>query len=314
MLVSVTLILTGFVLLAKGAELLVEGACAIARRYRVPDLVIGLTVVALGTSSPELVVCLVSAARGTDGITIGNIMGSNIANLCLVLGVAGLLMPVTIARGTVWKEIPFCVATSVLLLVIVSLFNRTHLVTRWESLVLLGVLGAYLFFMFRAAQEPPTGTPRQRTSGIAASAAMVGIGLAGLMLGGELIVRNCTALAARFGLSEGVVGVTIVAIGTSLPELATSVTSILKGKADIAVGNVVGSNILNTCFVLGASAMIRPVDAPATFSVDALVAVAASIALFFFMFTGKKLKVDRWEAVLFLSMYVAYMGFAVYRR
>jgi cation:H+ antiporter len=307
------LILAGFALLAKGADILVDGACAIARKYRFSELVIGLTVVALGTSAPELVVCVISSLKGTDGITVGNVVGSNVANLCLVLGIAGLMTPVVLRRGTVWKEIPFCVGTSVLLLAIMFFGDPASLISRGEGLLLLGTFAVYLVFMFATAGESPQTAPHERLMAGGRAAAMVGGGLAALMAGGELIVRNCESIALRFGLSEGVVGVTIVAIGTSLPELATSAASIRKGKPDIAVGNIVGSNILNTCLVLGVSAAIQPIASMGSFTMDAAVIVAASIALFFFMFTGEKLKVDRWEALLFLATYAGYIAFAVYR-
>ncbi|MDP6525512.1 MAG: calcium/sodium antiporter [Kiritimatiellia bacterium] len=310
---SCLLIIVGFVLLGKGADLLVTGASSLAKRYGISDLVIGLTIVALGTSAPEAVVSFLSAASGNSGMALGNIIGSNIANLCLVLGIAGVIMPIRIHRGTVWKEIPYCLFTSCLLLVILTLFNDNALVSRIEAAALLLALGVYVSFMFTAASEPPTGEPKQSGRHLWVLCVMIVGGLAGLVFGGDLIVKNAIKVAGRIGLSQELIGITIVALGTSLPEMATAVVAVLKGNVDVAVGNVVGSNILNTCFVLGGAAMIRPIPVGAVFTVDAIVIVLASLLLFVYMFTGRKLKLDKWEAVIFLLMYAAYMGFAVVR-
>lgn len=315
MILWIASILIGFVLLAKGADVLVDGACSIAQRFGVSDLIVGLTVVALGTSAPELVVSVASALKETDGITLGTILGSNIANLCLVLGVAGLIAPMTIRRGAVWREIPFCVGMAGLLLLALAVNSGGYALSRFEAVVIFSAFVGYLWFTFRSARlEPhPARTPRGPDRRLSIAAVMVGGGLAALILGGETIVRNCVKLAEYFGLSEGVVGITIVALGTSLPELATAISSVAKGRVDLAVGNVVGSNILNVGMVLAVSGLIRPMRGDAAFAVDAAVGVGAALLLFFFMFTGKKHRIDRWEAALFLLTYAGYMAFAIYR-
>ena len=313
MLLPVILILIGFVLLAKGADILVDGSCVVAHRYGVSDLVIGLTVVALGTSAPELIVSMLSVFKGSGEIAVGNILGSNIANLCLVLGCAGALVPITIHKGTVWKEIPFCLGTALLLLVILSTARDGLLVSRFEGIVLLGALGAYLFFMFRVSGDRPPVEPEAHSRSMPVALGLVAGGLAGLVFGGDMIVRNSIKVATSLGISEGLIGLTVVAIGTSLPELAASIAAVLKGKPDLAVGNVVGSNILNACLVLGLSATLRPIRSTQGFGLDALVGAGAALLLFIFMFTGRRHKLDRWEAILFLLIYVGYTTFIVSR-
>jgi len=313
MLLACLLILIGFVLLTKGADFLVTGASSLAKHCGVSDLVIGLTIVALGTSAPEAVVSFMSAATGNSGIALGNVVGSNIANICLVLGVAGMIMPLQMQRGTVWKEIPFCLFTAVLLLLAVAFFNKNALVSRGEAVVLLITLGAYLWYMFHAAANPATGVKKQSDQNMGVLSLMILGGILALMFGGDLIVKNAIKVAEHMGLSQEFIGLTIVALGTSLPEMATAVVAVKKKNVDVAVGNVVGSNIFNTCFVLGGAAMIHPIPNGADFKTDAIAIIVASILLFVFMFTGKKLKLDRWEALIFLLMYAAYIGFAVVR-
>lgn len=314
MIVASILVLVGFVLLVKGADVLVDGACSIAKRCNVSDLVVGLTIVALGTSTPELVVTIISVLKGSSGIALGNVLGSNIANLCLILGIAGVLSPIAIRKSTVWREIPFCLGIAVLLLFVVAFHNLSFLISRKEAFLLLGGFVAYMVFMLSSAKELPIGVVEPSAGKPIVAVLMILGGLGGLIIGGELIVRSCVNIAIGLGVSEALIGVTIVAIGTSLPELTTSIVAVLKGKPNIAVGTVVGSNILNTCLVLGTAAAIRPIAATGSFVMDAWTAAIASLMLFFFMFTGKRQKLDRWEALLFLAVYVGYIGYAIYRR
>lgn len=314
MVIESILIFIGFVLLIKGADVLVDGACSIAKRHNISDLVVGLTIVAFGTSAPELAVSTISSFKGNSEIALGNVLGSNIANLCLVLGVCGVIAPIAIKKGTVWREIPFCLAIAVMLLCVVMVNNVPFTISREEAVILIAGLAAYVLFMFRTAKESPTGPIDQRLRRPIIAAGMVFTGLVALLFGGLLIVRNCINIAEQLGVSETMMAVTIVALGTSLPELAVSVAAVLKGKPEIAVGNVVGSNILNTCLVLGVAATIRPLATVNSFTLDAQIAAMASLMLFLFMFTGKKRKLDRWEAMLFLVVYAGYIGYAIYRR
>lgn len=316
MVLNFVLITVGFVLLVKGADILIEGSSQVARKYNVSDIVIGLTIVALGTSAPELIVSIISAVKGNSGIALGNVIGSNIANLCLVLGITGLIVPISIKKGTVWKEIPFCLFAAVLLATMLFFFNdpAKHVVLlRAEALILIACFIAYLVYMFFAAKEPPLAVADDNKKSMTTSVLLIIGGLGGLLYGGHLIVSNAVVVAQGFGVSEEMIGITIVAVGTSLPEVAASITSVLKGKHDIAVGNVVGSNIFNTFLVLGSAAAIKPLAVENSLNTDAVLMSAASIFLFIFMFTGKKQKLDRWEAALFLTAYAGYICFAVYR-
>jgi len=313
MLLQVAFVILGFVLLAKSAGFLVDGASSMARQRGVSDLVVGLTIIALGTSAPELVVSMLATVRGNGGIAIGNILGSNIANLCLVLGGAGIIVPIAVRKESVRREIPFLFAISILLMLILLVNVYPTLVSRVEALILLASLAGYLVYMLVRVKDSPaevtTSAPRKASLSIL----LILGGLTGLIAGGEIIIRNAITMAAGMGVSQELIGLTVVAIGTSLPELATSIAAVLKGKPDIAVGNVVGSNIANTCLVLGSAAFVRPIVSEKLFAADSLVMVAAALILFIFMFTGKKHRLDRWEAWLLLLMYAGYISYAIHR-
>ena len=307
--------LLGFVLLIKGADFLVDGAAAVARRFNVSDLVIGLTVVAFGTSTPELFVNIVASARGNTEIAVGNVLGSNICNVFLILGVSAVIYPLSVSKGTVWKEIPF----SLLAVIVLGMMANDRLIddaassllARIDGLVLLAFFTIFLYYSFAIAREIE-GIDEHlpaKTGGYARSFMMVAGGLAGLTLGGKWIVDGAVALAQRFGMSESLIGLTIVAVGTSLPELATSAMAAYKKNVEIAVGNVVGSNIFNIFFVLGISATIKPLPVQARSNLDIGVVILASLLLFFFMFTGKKRSLDRWEAIVFLCLYCGYIAY-----
>lgn len=318
MILPVIYLVIGLILLIKGADLLVNGAVSIARRLQVSDLVIGLTVVAFGTSSPELFVNLLASFKGTTDIAVGNILGSNIANILLILGICALIRPLSVPRGTVWKEIPF----SLLAVIVLGItFNApllddagTAALFRSDGLILLSFFTIFLYYSFAVAAEVPgldahTPTKQHRLS---VSLLLTAAGLAGLVLGGKWIVDGAVAIAMRIGMSEVVVGLTIVAVGTSLPELATSAVAVRRGNIEIAVGNVVGSNIFNIFFVLGISATVKPLPFPAGGNLDIITVVFASLLLFLFMFTGLRQVVDRWEGAIFVLLYAGYITFRVW--
>ncbi len=319
MLLPVIYLILGLVLLIKGADFLVSGAVSIARRLHVSDLVIGLTVVAFGTSCPELFVNLLASIRGTTDIAIGNIIGSNIANILLILGVSALIHPLSVTRGTVWKGIPFSLL-AVIVLGIASndmLLNGTdkaEIISRGDGLVMLSFFIIFLYYSFSVATEVPgldTHTPAKQHR-ISVALLMIAGGLTGLTLGGKWIVDGAAAIALQLGMSEVVVGLTIVAIGTSLPELATSIVAVRKKNVEIAVGNVVGSNIFNIFLVLGISAAVKPLPFPTGGNLDIIVVVFSSLLLFLFMFTGQRRAVDRWEGAIFVLMYAAYIVFRIW--
>jgi cation:H+ antiporter len=312
-------LIVGFAVIIKSADFLVDGSSSIARRFRVSELVIGLTVVAFGTSTPELFVNVVASLKGNSEIAIGNILGSNIANILLILGISSIICPLSVTKGTVWKEIPFSLLAAIVLgLMANDQFinkNGISLLTRIDGLVLLCFFIIFLYYSFSIAKEIEgieTHVP-SRGHGLAKSVLLVVSGLAGLCFGGDWIVQGAVSLAVKLGISQSVVGLTIVAIGTSLPELATSAVAAHKRKPDIAVGNVVGSNIFNIFFVLGVSAVIKPIPFNSRSNIDIGVVILASLLLFTFMFTGQKRSIDRWEGIVSLMLYGAYLAFQIIR-
>jgi cation:H+ antiporter len=310
------LLLFGFGLLIKAADWLVDGASFLARRLKVSDLAIGLTVVAFGTSTPELFVNLVAATQGKTALALGNVIGSNIANILLILGVAAIITPLAAAAGTVWKEIPFSLLAAVVLGIVVNdrlLGGVSDVITRGDGLVLLCFLAIFFYYTAAIAFDGGDFDPQTEIKSMPLPMALlrVAIGLAGLMAGGWLIVDNATLIAQGIGMSEALIGLTVVAVGTSLPELATSAVAAYKGNADIAIGNVVGSNIFNIFFILGLTAAIHPVPCESGLNFEVLVLVVASLLLFISMFTGRRRSVDRWEGVVFVLLYIAFVSYKI---
>ena len=308
------LIPVGFVLLIKGADVFVEAASSLARRLRVSDLAVGLTIVAFGTSLPELAVNVTASVQGNVGITIGNIVGSNIANILLILGVAGLIFPLAVTKGTVWKEIPLSLLAAIVMGIAANdrLINGdpTSQMTRAEGLVLLCFFIIFLYYSASIARnfggvEPamPKVLLSLRRIGV-----MMAIGFVALILGSKWVVDGAVKLATALGVSQTVIGLTVVAVGTSLPELATSAAAAYRKNADIAVGNVIGSNIFNIFFILGISSLIRPIPFEPRANFDIGVLVLASGLLFLWMFTGKRHLLERWQAAVFLGGYVLYIA------
>lgn len=302
MIIYVSLIF-GFALLIKGADFLVDGATSLAKRFRVSDFVIGLTIVAFGTSAPELFVNIVSSVQGQVGIAIGNVMGSNIANILLVLGLCAVIAPVTLSRSSVWKEVPLCLFVAVLFSL---LANIGFGLSRGDGFLLLAFFVTFMIYSFKASMQVEVDESEKHLP-LAQAVGLIVIGLMSLSWGGKLIVDSASQIALKFGMSEITIGLTIVAIGTTLPEAVTSVVALLKGKSEIAIGNVLGSNIFNVLFVLGLSAVIRPLPFQVQDNVSIVVMVGASLLLFVMMFTGKKHVLDRWEGGLFLMIYVGYL-------
>jgi cation:H+ antiporter len=311
------LLIIGFALLIKSADFLVDGASSIARRLRVSDLVIGLTVVAFGTSTPELFINIVASTQGNTDIAIGNVLGSNIANVLLILGVSSIIYPLTVTKGTVWKEIPLSLLAALLLGILANDQwidkGDSSVLTRIDGLVFLSFFVIFLYYSFSIAKtiegmEEHVSTKRY---GMVRSVLLIVSGLIGLSLGGKWIVDGAVHLALSLGMSQSLVGLTLVAIGTSLPELATSAVAARKKNVEIAVGNVVGSNIFNVFFVLGTSALIKPLPFQTKNNVDIGMVIVTNILLFVTMFTGKRRLLDRWEGVVFTVLYAGYILFLV---
>ncbi|MBN1803952.1 MAG: calcium/sodium antiporter [Sedimentisphaerales bacterium] len=305
--------LVGFAFVIKGADLLVEGAGALAKKFAVSDLVVGLTIVAFGTSLPELAVNIFAAVKGSTDIAIGNILGSNIANILLILGISGIIYPLTVTKGTVWKEIPLSLLAAVLLGILANdmLIDGAakSRLSRIDGLVLLCFFIIFIYYSYsisNRADDTKTLFPEKKY-GMKKISYMIFSGLLALIFGGKFVVDGAVYLATALGISQSTIGLTVVAVGTSLPELATSAVAAYKKNPEIALGNVVGSNIFNIFFVLGISSIVRPLEFGAKSNRDIGVLILSGIMLFVFMFTGKRHKLDRWEAGLFLAIYAVYI-------
>ena len=314
----IILLTVGFTILIKGADWLVDGASSLARKLKVSDLVIGLTVVAFGTSTPELFVNIFASLQGNAEIAIGNILGSNIFNILLILGVSSLIFPLSVTRGTVWKEIPFSLLAVIVLGVVANdaLFDKAgfSILTRIDGFVFLAFFGIFMYYIASIAKDSGnTQTSAEGKIGLAKSLVMVIGGFIGLAFGGKLVVEGAVNIASGLGVSQSLIGLTIVAAGTSLPELATSAVAAYKKNADIAVGNIVGSNIFNVFFILGISSLIKPLPIISGANIDILVLIGASLFLFFAMFTGKRRIIDRWEGAVFIVLYAAYVIYLIKR-
>lgn len=315
---SSLLLVIGFVILIKGADFLVSGASALAKRIGVSDLVIGLTVVALGTSAPELLVNIFACVKGNTDIAIGNVIGSNIFNTLFVLGITSLIYPLVVNRSTVWKEIPLSLLAALILGLLANdvLFDGAgySTLTRTDGIIFLAFFVIFMAYVVSISRN--AGSDQSSLEGkisLPKSILMVVIGLAGLVFGGKLVVDAAVNIATHLGVSQSLIGLTIVALGTSLPELVTSAVAAYRKNTDIAIGNIVGSNIFNIFFILGISAWIKPLPILAQANMDIMVLIGANLLLFFFMFTGKRHRLDRFEGVVFLLLYVAYIIFLIQR-
>ena len=339
---QLAILIVGFTLLVKGADLFVDGASGIAKKFGISELIIGLTIVAMGTSAPEAAVSIAAAAKGSAGISIGNVIGSNIMNIFIILGVVAAIVPLKIERSTVRYEMPYTILVTVLFV----LMGRDGLITRLDGAILWAGLLLYIAYLLRQAkQKPEEASPQAETvmqnteetlspetvadsagaiPNVAAEAdtvpatttetaespsiwkliALTIVGLAVILVSSDYAVDAAVALAKIFNISDRVIGLTIVALGTSLPELVTSVTAALRGNGDLAVGNVIGSCIFNILFVLGSSALIMPIPCAPNFLSDAYVAVGATVLLLLFGYT--QMKIVRWEGLLLVACYVAY--------
>ncbi|WP_346696764.1 calcium/sodium antiporter [Thermophilibacter mediterraneus] len=321
MLLSLLAIVVGFGLLVGGANLLVDGACRLAARFGMPERVAGLTVVAIGTSLPELVVSITSAAAGHADMAFGNVVGSCLANLLLILGLSAVIAPVALSRGTIRFEIPVGVAACALLAL---LANTGGEVTQLEGVVLLVAFAAFLvrttqMGLREGADEKDAGpeadgseTPAKKPS-VAVALWLVVVGAVMLKVGADLVVDNATLVASAAGISERVIGITVVALGTCLPELVTSVVAALRGNSDIAVGNVTGSNIANLLLVMGGPALVSSIPYDAAYNLDLALVAVFSLALVGFAYVGRRHEMSRVNGVIFVVLYAAYIAASVLR-
>ena len=319
LLILITLIIVGFILLIKGADLLVSGASSLARRFKISELTIGLTVVALGTSAPELVVNIISGSEGHSEVVFGNIIGSNIFNLFLILGVSGTIYPLVVQKKTVTREVPFSFLATILLFVLLNDtlfgFGEVDRSSTLDGIILLSlffIFLGYVFFSMKSSTDENFGSI-QLYSPLSTTLRII-LGLIGLGFGGNLVVENAVEVAEIFEVSKKMIGLTIIAAGTSLPELATSAVAAYKKQADIAIGNVVGSNIFNLLLVLGVSTIIHPLEYTNVLNTDIYILLGGTLMLLIFLFTLNSKKLDRWEAILYLLTFVIYMIYLFHRK
>lgn len=304
MLMELLLLVVGFVMLIKGADIFVEGAAGIAAKFGIPQLVIGLTIVAMGTSAPEAAVSIAAALKGTADITIGNVVGSNIMNILVILGVTAVIVAVAVQRSTVRYEIPFVVLVSIVLLVMGALDGK---IGRMDGVILWVLFIVYFVYLFLMAKNGKSEEEIYEDAPIWKLLLFVVLGMALIVIGADVSVDAASEIARVIGLSERFIGLTIVAFGTSLPELCTSVVAAKRGKADLAIGNIVGSNIFNILFVVGTTALIIPVPFNPAFVIDSLVAIAAAVLLWICVLKNNKL--TRPGGIVMLAGYAGYFAY-----
>lgn len=309
------LFVAGFIILIKGAAWLVDGSASVARRFGISEIVVGLTIVSMGTSTPELVVSVFSSLKGNPEIVVGNVVGSNIVNILFILGLSAVIFPLTVKKNTTYKEIPFALLSALIIMIMggdtLFDFENSAVVTTGDGLVLLGFFAIFMYYIFAIAKQEPVPGNKAEVLPLWKSVVMITLGLIALVFGGRWIVDGATEIAMQFGVSNSLIGLTVVAIGTSLPELATSAVAAYKKNTDIAIGNVVGSNIFNAFFILGVSSLIQPVPVLPRNIVDFAMNILASVLLFVFLFIGKRHILERWQGAAFIMIYVAYIVYLV---
>ncbi|MBR2241170.1 MAG: calcium/sodium antiporter [Clostridia bacterium] len=314
MVVWIILIILGFILLIKGADFLVEGASNIAKKFHIPEIIIGLTIVSIGTSMPELFVSITSAIEGYPDMAVGNIVGSNIANLLLILGMSSIIRSIKFKRETRLIEIPMCLGISVLF---VLLCNLGHDITRFDAgilIVLFILFIVYTIIMAKKGEEFDKEDDDEKvvdktklSKSTIKDVVFLILGAVLLKIGGDLTVNNAVEIAKHFGLSEKLISVTILAVGTSLPELVTSVSAAFKGKSDIAIGNILGSNIFNMLLIIGVSAMIKPIVYNTSYNLDMIFLIGGTLVLSLFPIIPPKNKMSRGNGVVYVLIYVGYL-------
>lgn len=314
---SVCLIILGFAMLVKGADFLVDGASTIAKKFHIPEIIIGLTIVSIGTSMPELFVSSKSAMQGSSDMAIGNIIGSNLCNLLLILGLSTIIRPVKFQRETRLIEIPTCLLITVIFMILCNTNNEISFVEGIALIAMFVIFIIYTIFMGIKGEkfdkedaiiEIQTENKDKPELSNFTSILFIVLGIMGLKVGGDLTVNNATEIARALNISEKVIGLTILAIGTSLPELVTSVTAAIKGNSDIAIGNIIGSNIFNILLIIGVSSVISPLSYNATYNIQMSILVLAMLVLSLFPLIPPKNEMSRANGAVYLVMYLAYMG------
>lgn len=313
MIISLILIVAGFSALIFGANWLVDGASALARKYRISDLAIGLTIVAFGTSAPELVVNSVASVDGLSDIILGNVIGSNNFNLFFILGIVGLIYPISVQSSTAWREIPISLIVTVILFALANNFYlyQTSEISRLDGVILFSLFILFLYYVFKQMKTEENLAISYKQKSNTKIWGLISLGLTGLVVGGKLVVDNSVDVATNLGVSQKIVGLTLIAAGTSLPELVTSIVAAIKKNSDIAIGNVIGSNIFNILLILSVSSFIRPINFNQYFNQDIVILFGGTVFLIIAMITGKRKKLDRWEAGILLGFYLIYTVYLV---
>lgn len=308
MFIQIILIIVGFILLIKGANFLVDGSSSIAKKLHISEIVIGLTIVSIGTSMPELFISVTSALGGRSNLTIGNVIGSNISNLFLILGVSAILKEISLKRETKLIDIPICLFITVIFVTICNIENGIT-ATKGVYLIILFIL--FIIYTFIISKEVQNDEEKKENEEIKQSTLKsifyIALGIIGLRIGGDLAVNNAIAIAETLNLSEKIISITILAIGTSLPELVTSITAGLKNESDIAIGNVLGSNIFNMLLIIGTSAIIKPIEYDLNYNKDMIFMIIGILLLWIFSITPPKNKINRSKGIVYFSLYVGYM-------
>lgn len=311
MILSIILIIIGFALLIVGADLLVDGASGIAKKFHIPEIIIGLTIVSIGTSMPELFVSITSAIDGYSDMALGNVIGSNLCNLLLILGLSSLIRPVIFQKETRKYEIPMCLIFTIILIIFC---NTSNTISKPESIILLilfTIFIGYTIYMGKKESQKDIleiKTEESKNNNTIKNIILVILGIVGLKIGGDLAVNNAVKVAQYFNLSEKIISLTILAIGTSLPELVTSVTAAIKGNSDIAIGNIIGSNIFNMLLIIGVSSFIKPISFNTSYNLDLSILVISTLILALFPIIPPKNEMSRINGLIYVILYGAYLG------
>jgi cation:H+ antiporter len=316
MVVNILLIALGFALLVKGADFLVDGASGVAKRFHIPEIIIGLTIVSIGTSMPELFVSITSAIDGYSDMAIGNVIGSNLCNLLLILGISAAINPIIFKKETKLIEIPICIGTSIVFLILANIGNS---ISRIDAIILIALFIAFICYTIMMAkkgedfdeiseEEKQRSAEEGKKRKIIVNIIYIIVGIIALKIGGDLVVEHSEKIAKMFNVSDKIIGLTIVAIGTSLPELVTSVTAALKKNSDIAIGNIIGSNIFNMLLIIGAAAAISPMNYNTSYNLQMGILIVATIVLGIFPYTDRKDEMTISNGITYLMLYALYMA------
>lgn len=313
--VSFILLIVGLVLILLGADALVNGASAVARKYGISEFVVGLTIVGIGTSAPELIVSAISAINGSSDIAIGNVVGSNISNVFMILGITAIIAPISLTKSNLKYDLPIALGVSILLFVLaydsIFLGKEFNVISRWDGLILIAMFVLFMIYSFKSpASSEQNGESAESENGkvnIVKSVLLIVCGLVGLVLGGRLFVNSGSDIARGFGVSDAFIGITVMAVGTSLPELAASVNAAIKKKGQMALGNVIGSNIFNILLILGTSSIIRPLTLGGITMIDMGMMILTTVMIMLSALLISKKEIKRGVGALFFMIYIAYI-------